>query len=87
MVVTFSQASNLLSLSLDALRRQALPVPWGLSVMFSGGHIDDPIFQWQGWVSQQPTLRVYNAAEDAFFHGGEGVLDELKPWSFVVDLC
>ena len=58
---------------------QGHPAPWGVSVMFSGGHIDDPIFQWpEGWTSRQPTLRVFNAAEDAFFHQGEGKnIDEL----------
>ncbi|CAL1151578.1 unnamed protein product [Cladocopium goreaui] len=79
-VISFSQASNLLSLALDALRRKGLPAPWGLSVMFSGGHIDDPIFQWPvEWTSRQPTLRVFNAAEDAFFHQGEGSLREMYP--------
>ena len=67
------KAMNFPWISHDPPPFRGLPAPWGLSVMFSGGHIDDPIFQWPvEWTSWQPTLRVFNAAEDAFFHQGEG---------------
>lgn len=78
-IICFSQASNCISMALDALRRKGVAVPWKVTVMFSGGHIDDPIFDWQGWTSHHPTLRVFNAAKDTFFDGGEGSLQHMYP--------
>ena len=78
-IICFSQASNCISMALDALRRKGVAVPWKVTVMFSGGHIDDPIFDWQGWTSHHPTLRVFNAGKDTFFDGGEGSLQHMYP--------
>ena len=74
-LLCFSQGSNCVSLLLDNLRRKGIPAPWSLTVMFSGGQIDDPIFAWpEGWLSDQPTVRVYSASRDSFFQGGESSL-------------
>ena len=79
-VVSFSQASNCISMLLDSLRRMSEGVPWKLSVMFSGGQIDDPLFQWpKGCTSEHPTLRVFNAARDDFFEGSESSLKQMYP--------
>ena len=83
-VVSFSQASNCISLALDTLRRTSEVVPWTLSVMFCGGQIDDEIFQWPpGFISSQPTLRVFNAAKDDFFASEpslKSMYSELQEW-------
>merc|ERR1712039_1148076 len=77
-IVSFSQGSNLVSLVLNQLRREGLPAPWRVSVFFCGGQIDDSIYKFpQGWASMQPTVRVFNAASDSFFHGGEGSLQDM----------
>ena len=77
-LVSFSQGSNCLSLALDALRRSHKAPCWRVSLMCSGGQIDDPIFQWpEGWTCSHPTLRMFNAGDDAFFHGSEGSLKHM----------
>lgn len=88
-LVCFSQASNCVSLLLDALRkkeeneRTSTSVPWSLTVMFSGGQIDDPLFQWPEWptkwTSSHPTVRVFNAGQDDFFSGSEASLKQMYP--------
>ena len=77
-LLCFSQGSNCVSLALDNLRRNGTQAPWALTVMFSGGQIDDEIFAWPaGWMSDQPTLRVYSAKQDSFFQGGEMSLKDM----------
>jgi len=79
-LVSFSQGSNLISLTLDALRRDREPASWRLSVLFMGGQIDDGIYKFQeGWTSSQPTIRVFNAQPDAFFPQGEPSLQYMYP--------
>ncbi|CAE7474630.1 unnamed protein product [Symbiodinium sp. CCMP2456] len=78
-LLCFSQGSNCVSLALDRLRRKGVrKAPWALTVMFSGGQIDDPIFSWPvGWLSDQPTLRVYTCKNDGFFEAGERSLRDM----------
>ena len=78
-LLCFSQGSNCVSLALDSLRRKGVrKAPWALTVMFSGGQIDDPIFSWPvGWLSDQPTLRVYTCKNDGFFEAGERSLRDM----------
>ncbi|CAE6964044.1 unnamed protein product [Symbiodinium sp. CCMP2592] len=78
-LLCFSQGSNCVSLALDSLRRKGVrKAPWALTVMFSGGQIDDPIFSWPvGWRSDQPTLRVYTSRNDGFFEAGERSLRDM----------
>ena len=78
-LLCFSQGSNCVSLALDSLRRKGVrKAPWALTVMFSGGQIDDPVFSWPvGWRSDQPTLRVYTSKNDGFFEAGERSLRDM----------
>ena len=77
-LLSFSQGSNCISLALDRLRKSGKKAPWALTVMVCGGQIDDPVFNWPaGFVSDQPTLRIYSAARDSFFQGGEGSLRDM----------
>lgn len=84
-VLSFSQGSNCVSLLLDAYRREGKEVPWLLSVFFCGGQIDDEIYRFkEDWKSSQPTMRVFNGGDDAFFGGGETSLDFM--YSDIVEL-
>lgn len=77
-VVAFSQGSNLISLVVDSYRKEGQPVPWRVSVYFSGGQIDDRLFRFpKGWTSSQPLVRSYGSVSDDYFHGGEPELSDM----------
>merc|ERR1719446_134780 len=77
-VVAFSQASNLVSLAIDDFRREGQAVPWAVSVLFSGGQIDDRLHRFrEGWTSAHPTVRSFGNVSDDFFHGGEPSLADM----------
>lgn len=75
-VVSFSQGSNMQSIMVDHFRHLGQLPPWQVSVMFSGGQIDDPIIKLpENFRSAHHIVRSYGAVEDDFFHAGEPSLD------------
>merc|ERR1712151_66791 len=77
-VVAFSQGSNCVSLVVDDFRKQGEPLPWRLSVLFSGGQIDDELYRFpESWSSALPTVRSYGNVTDDWFHGGEPSLSHM----------
>mmetsp|Transcript_137148 Transcript_137148/g.242441 ORF Transcript_137148/g.242441 Transcript_137148/m.242441 type:complete len:586 (-) Transcript_137148:50-1807(-) len=75
-VVSFSQGSNLQSLVLEHFRHSGKTPPWQVSVMFSGGQIDDPIYMFQAnCKSAHPVVRSFGNVSDDFFAHGEPSLD------------
>jgi len=73
-VLCFSQGSNLVSLLLDALRRQRVQPSWSLSVFFCGGQIDFADYDFVR-VSSVPTVKITSASADTYFPDGEPSLE------------
>lgn len=72
-VVAFSQAGTLLAMLIEAYRKRGKEVPWRLSVVFCGGMIDDPDFQFDE-MSPQPTVYIVGGDNDPWAVSGKTCL-------------
>lgn len=69
-IVSFSMGSNMVSMLLDALRREGVEPPWKLSVFFNGGPPRDSKYEVTK-PFQHPLVKIHGGTTDPFWAGGE----------------